>query len=210
LLISLAAARFIVSRETMNRAAAQLMRCIMTTTDTQAVVGVFTDRRHAEVAMDALRHVPFPEHDIGFLSPTGSGTAEDTPTARLEHKAEDGAVTGAVAGGAVGAVAGGVAVAVGLIPGIGPVIAGGVLLGVLGGAAAGAALGTYLGPFIGMRNVNDSLAHHIERELVGGHTIVTVRAGGRAEKAMDILRDHGAVSVHGPGVPASEDAVRPS
>jgi hypothetical protein len=181
----------------------------MTTTDTQTVVGVFTNRRHAEVAMDALRHVPFPEHDVGFLSPTGSGTAEDTPTARVEHRAEDGAVKGAVAGGSVGAVAGGVAVAVGLIPGIGPVLAGGLLLGVLGGAAAGAALGTYLGPFIGMRKVDDSLAHRIEHELVGGRTVVTVRAGDRAMKAMDILRDHGAVAVHGPGVPSSEDVVQP-
>jgi len=181
----------------------------MTTTDTKMVVGVFTDRRHAEVAMDALRHVPFPEHDIGFLSPTGSGTAEDTPTAQIEHKAEDGAVTGAVTGGAIGAVAGGAAIAIGLIPGIGQVIAGGVLLGVLGGAAAGAALGTYLGPFIGMRNVDDRLARHIERELVGGRTVVTVRAGDRAMKAMDVLRDHGAVSVHGPGVEASEDVVQP-
>jgi hypothetical protein len=180
----------------------------MMTTDTQTVVGVFTDRRHAEVAMDALRHAPFPEHDIGFLSPTGSGTAEDTPTARVEHKAEEGAVKGAVAGGTVGALAGGAAVAVGLIPGVGQVIAGGLLLGVLGGAAAGAALGTYLGPFIGMRNVNDRLAHHIERELVGGRTVVTVRAGDRAMKAMDILRDHGAVSVHGPGAPATEDVVQ--
>jgi hypothetical protein len=180
----------------------------MTTTDTQAVVGVFADRRHAETAMDALRHALFEEHNIGFLSPTGAGTAEDTPTARIEHKAEEGAVTGAVAGGTVGAVAG--AVAVGLIPGIGPVLAGGLLLGVLGGAATGAALGTYLGPFIGMRDVNDALAHNIERELSGGRTVVTVRAGDRAEKAMDILRDHGAVSVHGPGAPASEDVVGPA
>jgi hypothetical protein len=181
----------------------------MTTNDKQTVVGVFTDRRHAEVAMDALRHAPFPEHDIGFLSPTGGGTAEDTPTARIEHKAEDGAVTGAVAGGAVGAVAGGLAVAVGLIPGIGQVVAGGVLLGVLGGGAAGAAFGTYLGPFLGMKNVNDALARRVERELSGGRTIVTVHAGDRVMKAMDILRDHGAVSVHGPGAEVSEDVVQP-
>src|SRR5436309_2991064 len=72
----------------------------MATADNQTVVGVFADRRHAEVAMDALRHAPFPEGDIGFVSPTSTGTAGDTPTARIEHKAEDGAVTGAVTGGA--------------------------------------------------------------------------------------------------------------
>src|SRR5215470_8374973 len=160
----------------------------MTTTDKQTVVGVFADRRHAEVAMDALRHNHFPAHDIGFLSPTGSGTADETPTARIEHKAET---------GAVGAVAG--AVAVGLIPGIGQVIAGGALLGVLGAAAAGAAFGSYLGPFIGMKDVNDTLARRVERELGGGRTVVTVHAGNRPEEAMDLLRDHGAVSVHGPG-----------
>jgi len=62
---------------------------------------------------------------------------------------------------------------------------------VLGATAAGAALGTYLGPFIGMKNVNDDLSRHVERELSGGRTVVTVRAGDRAVKAMDILRDHG-------------------
>jgi hypothetical protein len=177
----------------------------MTTTDRRTVVGVFTDRRHAEVAMDALRHNLFAAQDIGFLSPTGAGTADETPTARIERRAESGAVTGAVAGGAVGAVAG--AVVVGLIPGIGQVLVGGALLGVLGAAAAGAALGTYLGPFIGMKNVDEDLARHLERELSGGRTVVTVHAGDRAEKALDILRDHGAVSVHGPGAADTEDVV---
>ena len=175
------------------------------TTDKQTVVGVFTDRRHAEVAMDALRHNLFPTEDIGFLSPTGSGTADETPTARIEHKAESGVMTGAVTGGAVGAVAGAVAVA--LIPGIGQVLIGGALLGVLGATAAGAALGTYLGPFVGMKNVDDDLSRRVEQELSGGRTVVTVRTADRAEKVMDILRDHGAVSIHGPGVPSSEDVV---
>lgn len=178
----------------------------MTTTN-PTVVGVFADRRHAEAAMDALRHNLFPAHDIGFLSPTRAGTADETPTARIEHKAEDGAVAGAVTGGTLGALAG--AVAVGLIPGIGQVIAGGLLLGALGGAAAGAAAGTYLGPFVGMRGVDDTTARHVERELTGGRTVVTVRAGDRVEKAKDILRDHGAVTVYGPGVEEPEDVVRP-
>jgi hypothetical protein len=180
---------------------------MMTTTDNQTVVGVFADRRHAEVAMDVLRHARFSEHDIGFLSPTGAGTAQDTPTARIEHDAEHGAVTGAVAGGTLGAVAG--AVAVGLIPGIGQVIVGGALLGIIGAAAAGAAAGTFLGPFVGMKNVDNALGRQVERELSGGRTVVTVHAGDRAEKAMDILRDHGAVSVQGPGVEVSEDVVEP-
>src|SRR5947209_2360005 len=147
----------------------------MAATDQQTVVGVFTDRRHAEVAMDALRHSLFPAQDVGFLSPTGSGTADQTPTARIEHDAERGPITGAVTGGTVGAVAGAVAVA--LIPGIGQILIGGALLGVVGATAAGAALGTYLGPFLGMKNVNDSLARHVEQELKGGRTVVTVRAG---------------------------------
>jgi hypothetical protein len=180
----------------------------MTATDKQTVVGVFTDRRHAEVAMDALRHSLFGEKDIGFLSPTGSGTADQTPTARIEHNAESGAIAGAVTGSAVGAVAGAVAVA--LIPGIGQVIVGGALLGIVGAAAAGAALGTYLGPFVGMKNVDDALARHVEQELKGGRTVVTVNAGDRVEKAIDILHDHGAVSVRGPGAAQSEDVVEPA
>jgi len=60
-----------------------------------------------------------------------------------------------------------------------------------------------------MRNVDDRLARHVQSELSGGRTVVTVHAGDRYDKAMDILRDHGAVSVHGPGVEASEDVVHP-
>ncbi len=161
--------------------------------ETQTVVALFLDRAHAEGAMDALRHARFREQDIGFVSPAGAGTADQTPTARVEHRAERGAVTGAMAGGAVGVVAG--AVAVGLIPGIGQVIVGGALLGILGAGAAGAALGTYLGPFIGMRHVDDTLAHHVEDELRGGRTVVTVHTAGRVEAAMDLLHDHGAISV---------------
>ena len=165
----------------------------MERTDPRAVVAVFLDRSHAEGAMDALRHARFRAQDIGFVSPAGAGTADQTPTARLEHRAENAAVAGAVTGGAVGAVAG--AVAVGLIPGIGQVIVGGALVGILGAAAAGAALGTYFGPFIGLRHVDDDLSHHIAEELRGGRTVVTLHAGDRVEQAMDILHDHGAISV---------------
>jgi hypothetical protein len=165
----------------------------MTTTSTLTVVGVFTDRRHAEAAMDELRHTRFTADQIGFITRHEKGTAATTPTAREEGKAEEGAVAGAVTGGALGAIAG--AVAVGLIPGIGPVMAGGLLLGVLGGAATGAAVGTFLGPFIGMGLSEDEAAAY-GRELHAGRTIVTVRAAGdTAENAADVLRRHGADQV---------------
>ncbi len=156
------------------------------------VVGVFEDRGKAEAAMDHLRHAGFTGDDIGYAARAESGTADQTPTAKIENKAEGGAVTGAVTGGTLGALAG--AAAVGLIPGIGPVIAGGMLVGILGGAAAGAAAGAYLGPFVGM-GLSEEDARSYEGEFHAGRTVVTVRAGDRPDRAAKIMREHGAARV---------------
>ena len=151
--------------------------------------------------MDALRHAPFPERDIGFLSPTGvrarrTGHADrpassTRPRTGRRHRGGRRAARSACVAGA--------AVAVGLIPGIGQVLAGGAPARRSSAAgAAGAALGTYLGPFIGMRHVDDTLAHRVEDELRGGRTVVTVHTADRVEDAMDLLHDHGAISVMRP------------
>jgi hypothetical protein len=57
--------------------------------------------------------------------------------------------------------------------------------------------------------MDEERARHLERELSGGRTVVSVHAGDRVAKAMDILRDHGAISVHAPGTAAAVEAVRP-
>jgi hypothetical protein len=74
-----------------------------------------------------------------------------------------------------------------VIPGVGPVIAAGVLAAALGGAAAGAAGGSVVGALVGLE-VPEAQAKHYEHEFHSGHTLVTVRAEGRYDEAVAILR----------------------
>src|SRR5262249_1151276 len=77
----------------------------------------------------------------------------------------------------------------GLMPGVGPVIAAGILAGTLGGAGAGATAGGILGALIG-HGVPEADARHYEQEVAAGKTIVTVKADGRYDEAVNILRKH--------------------
>src|SRR6266567_7132827 len=109
---------------------------------------------------------------------------------------EDGNTTEAAPGAAVGAVSGGIiggvigAAAALLIPGIGPAIAGGILVTVLGGAAIGAAAGGIVGALVGM-GVPEEEAHYYAGEFHSGRTLVTVRADGRQQEAINILHHFG-------------------
>jgi hypothetical protein len=153
------------------------------------VVGIFEQRRSAETAVDELWHAGFAHDQVGYLIP-GQGVVEaHTATEDVEEKAARGTKRGAAAGGALGALAG--AAIVGLLPGVGMVLAGGVFAGMIIGAAAGAAVGTFAGPFIAM-GLSEGEAQRCEDAVAAGKTIVVVQAGDRLDKALEILRSHGA------------------
>jgi hypothetical protein len=159
----------------------------MTAAVPTTAVAVFFEHEKAEKALDALHHAGFRPDQIGVAVRKGEATQEKPPESS-GSKTEEGAVTGVVAGGALGALAG--AVATGLIPGVGPIIAAGILAGTLGGAGAGATAGGVLGALIG-HGVPEADARHYEQEVAAGKTIVTVKADGRYNEAVDILRKHG-------------------
>jgi hypothetical protein len=160
----------------------------MATNKPSAVVALFKDRGHAEMAIDDLHHAGFTDDQVGILTPRGELTEASTPTDRSEENAADGAVAGAVTGGVTGAVAG--ALAATLIPGVGTVLAGGILTATVLGGAAGAAGGSYLGPFIAM-GFSKEEATAYEQHLKSGCTIAAVRPGERFNDAVQILREHG-------------------
>jgi hypothetical protein len=152
------------------------------------IAAVFDNRGRAETAIDELSHAGFDDDQIGFVLPGGTVKEATTATSEAEERGAKGAVAGAVTGGVTGAVAG--ALVAGLIPGVGAVLAGGILTGMLLGGAAGAAGGSYLGPFIAL-GFHEEEARHYERELKAGRTIVVVKAGDRANEAIQILHNHG-------------------
>lgn len=148
------------------------------------VVGVFTDRDQAERAVEALLGAGFEAEQIGVAT-----RGEQSGATEQDTLAGEGAKTGAVSGGLLGGQLG--AAAVGLIPGIGAVLAAGALAAIAGGAVAGAGVGGVLGGLIGM-GIPEDEARFYEEELKGGRTLVTVRAGDRADDATRILRQFGA------------------
>ena len=160
----------------------------MTMTDRSTVVGVFELRSEADAAIYELQRAGFRDEQIGFIvrdEDTGAATTvEDGNTTETAPGAAVGAVSGGIIGGVIGAAA------ALLIPGIGPAIAGGILVTVLGGAAIGAAAGGIVGALVGM-GVPEEEAHYYAGEFHSGRTLVTVRADGRQQEAINILHHYG-------------------
>jgi hypothetical protein len=148
-------------------------------------VGHFSDRTHAEHAAAELRASGFQAEQIGFLIPGGDPKME-VPCLDPGNRAEAGAGVGSVAGGALGGLLG-AALATSIIPGAGPVIAGGMLVAAVAAALAGATGGGILGALVGMMIPEEEARHH-HRAFQSGRTLVTVRAEGRYDEALAILR----------------------
>jgi hypothetical protein len=183
-------------------------------------VGVFTERRLADHAIEELHNAGFSNDQIGFVSregytrdqqellvpaQTGTGTAlaGGAPVAGapvpvstdddLTTASEENRTEATAAGVVGGGVIGGIlgAAAALLIPGLGPAIAGGILTAVLGGAAIGAVAGGLIGALTSM-GVPENEARFYQDELQAGRTLVTVQAGDRYNEALAILRRNGA------------------
>jgi len=153
------------------------------------IVGVFPSGAAAQLAIDDLYYADFTEQEVGMLTRDGDVAKAATSTTTQEASATTGAVAGAAVGGAVGTVAG--LLLVNLIPGFGQVVTGGALMAVLIAALTGAAGGNVIGPFVAMGLTEDQ-AKEADRHFAAGRSMVFVRAPGREEKALEILRKRGA------------------
>src|SRR5512135_2350205 len=154
----------------------------MTTEQRSTVVGVFEDRRQADTAINELRQAGFREDQIGVATRRAEGETLEATTAEEGSRAGAGAGLGGLVG--LGVIAG-------VIPVIGPVIAGGTLAAILANAAGGAAIGGLVGALAGS-GILEEEARYYQGEFEAGRTIVTVKADGRYDEAVTILRRHGA------------------
>jgi len=160
------------------------------------VVGVFTDRVHADKAVSELRKAGFREDQIGLaMRHTDAGT--DATTDDEGSHAGSGAVTGVLTGLGLGALAG-LGVLSGVIPVIGPAIAAGTLGVILSNAAAGAGIAGLVGALVGA-GIPENEANYYQGEFESGRTIVTVNADGRADEVTAILRRNGAYDMNTQG-----------
>ena len=164
-------------------------------TSSGTVVGVFDERRSAEMAIADLERAGFHDDQIGFAAhgdSTAAGRTEGTDNITTDTGPGSGAMTGAMTGGVLGGVLG--ALASLAIPGVGPVVAAGILGPIIGGAAAGVGIGAAGGGLIGgltTTGVAEDDARYYDEEFRGGRSLVTVRAAERATEARAIIQRHG-------------------
>jgi len=159
-------------------------------------VAVFPDHAKADRAVAELRQAGFRDDQIGVAS--RDWRAEVVQREDNGTLAGEGALAGALAGAGTGGLVA-LGILAGVIPAIGPVIAGGALAAILANAAGGAALGGLLGGLIGL-GVPEDEASFYETEFKSGRTIVAVRADGRYDDAMAVMRRNGGYdrSTHAP------------
>lgn len=167
------------------------------------VLGVFSDRDHAESAVRDLQDSGYDTKEISILM-KDTEVAHEVAESTGANVAE-GAVEGATTGGVVGAIAG-LLIGVGAItiPGIGGLLIGGPLAAALGltgaaattvsGAATGALAGGLIGALTGL-GVSEEDARVYEERVNDGGILVAVPADtGNAEPG-GILSSHGADQV---------------
>ncbi|HEY1378864.1 MAG TPA: YsnF/AvaK domain-containing protein [Gemmataceae bacterium] len=159
----------------------------MAVTNRTTAVGVFADRAEAQRAVAELKRGGFRDDQIGVIAQKADEHAaavhKDTGS-----KAGEGAAIGAAAGAGVGA-AWALGIAAGIFPPLG-VVAGGTLMAVLASAGAGAVAAGIAGALIGL-GIPEEEARYYEGEVKAGRTLVTVKADGRYDEAVAILRRFG-------------------
>jgi hypothetical protein len=176
------------------------------------VVGVFDDRLQADRAVDELRRAGFRDDQIGVAMRYDTGDVVTGDAIDAGHtndaegtKAGTGAMAGILTGLGLGALAG-LGVLSGVIPIMGPAIAGGTLGVILSNAAAGAGVGGLVGALVGA-GIPEDEAQYYQDEFESGRTIVTVRADGRADAAIAVLRRYDAYDMS--SRPRDTDAATP-
>jgi hypothetical protein len=138
----------------------------------KAVYGIYTDRLHAEEAIDAMREAGFRAEDISVLLPENVGTKDigyEKHTKAPEHATLGGAA-GGVVGGTLGWLIGIGALA---IPGLGPVMAAGPILAAMAGFGAGSVIGGLAGALTGL-GIPEYEAKRYEGRIRSGGSLVSV------------------------------------
>jgi hypothetical protein len=152
----------------------------MASTDRDTAVAAFATLNEVERAIAELRRAGFSDEQIGVVSRHQEG---------MGARVEQGVTVGALGGGAIGTLAG-LAMAAGTIAPIGPAVMAGGLVALLTGTLSGAAVGGLAGALVGL-GVSEEGARFYESEVAAGRYLVTVRADGQHNKAVDLLRRSG-------------------
>ncbi len=160
----------------------------------KTIVGSFDSFNEAQRVARDLIDDGFLDSDVNVVASNIRGDYRNDD--RVKTTNASGTATGAVTGGVVGGAAGLAASLMGLtIPGIGPVIAAGPIVATLSGAGVGAVAGGLIGALTDL-GVSKNDAEYYAESVRRGGALVTVRADeARAERAAELMREHGAVDI---------------
>ncbi|MEA5502591.1 general stress protein [Halotia wernerae UHCC 0503] len=167
-------------------------------THTRRAIGVFSQRRDAEVALTDLRDAGFPMSYVSLIAKdtNGGNIAGADRNVGVGNKADEGAKAGAATGGALGGL-GGLLVGLGAlaIPGVGPVIAGGAaataIATTVAGGAIGAAAGGIAGGLVGLGIPEDRARVYNDRFQRGDYLIIVDGTEAEIRQAEAILKRRG-------------------
>lgn len=165
---------------------------------TQTVTRLFENYSDAENAVQELRRLGIPDHDVSLIANNERGehshrVRDGKPDTAGEEAAEDagkGAGIGAVAGGAGGLLAG---LGMLAIPGLGPVVAAGWLASTAVGAIAGAAVGGAAGGLVGAlthAGVKEEDAHVYAEGVRRGGTLVSAKVPDEKASVVEAALDN--------------------
>jgi uncharacterized membrane protein len=158
----------------------------------KTVVGLMNTREEAWDVIQELVDKGFNRDDISMMSRDEDDRTRTYEGADTEGSTLEGAGKGAAIGGTAGLLIG---IAAFAIPGIGPVVAAGPLATALTGLGIGAAAGGIIGALANI-GVPEDEAHYYAEGVRRGGVLVTVNASeAQAERAAQIMRQHGAVDI---------------
>jgi hypothetical protein len=171
---------------------------VAVTHETATVVGVFNSVQDAHEAIRHLEQQGFSRDQISLVANRNARGLEhmsEEDKSAMKDKTSD-VLADAGIGAAIGGVGGLLLSVAGIaIPGIGPILAAGPIAAALTGAGIGAASGGIIGALT-ESGIPEEHAHHYSESVRRGDVLVMVRASGdRADRACEILDDHGAVDV---------------
>lgn len=161
----------------------------------KTIVASFDGYPTARRVVRRLMDDGYMSRDIGIVASNVAG--DDRVAGEVEPKdptnhAAAGALTGGVVGGAAGLAASLFALS---IPGIGPIVAAGPVVALLGGAGAGAVAGGLIGALT-EAGVSEEHANYYAETVRRGGALVTVKVDeSRADRAMEIMRENGAIDL---------------
>ncbi|HEX8634648.1 MAG TPA: YsnF/AvaK domain-containing protein [Pyrinomonadaceae bacterium] len=167
----------------------------------KTVIGLFDNRAEAQSVVQELVNEGFKRDDISVMSKKleGQDARAGEKVAYVEEDGDEqvkdmamGAGTGAAIGGLAGLLLSLTAVA---IPGIGPVLAAGPLAAIIAGAGIGATAGGLISGLTRLGVPEEDANYYAEGVRRGGTLISVDAADEQAERAVSIMKRHGAVEI---------------